>query len=58
MLTVPSSAKKDIIEQEYDIPLEDNFGRSVNVMCNLSEAVWEEAMEEGVAQGIERVRKN
>lgn len=44
--------KRDIIEQEYEIALEGDFERSVNVMCNLSEAVWAEAMDEGMAQGM------
>lgn len=46
--------KKDIIEKEYDIPLEGDFERSVNVMCNLSEAVWAEGMEKGMEKGVEK----
>ena len=47
--------KKDIIEKEYDIPLEGDFERSVNVMCNLSEAVWAEGMEKGMEKGQEKL---
>ena len=48
--------KKDIIEKEYDIPLEGDFERSVNVMCNLSEAVWAEGMEKGQEKLAELIR--
>ena len=31
--------KLDIIEKEYNIPLEDNLREDVSVMCNLSQGI-------------------
>ena len=36
--------KLDIIGNEYDIPLEENFRRDVSTMCNLSQGVKEEGI--------------
>ncbi len=41
-----------ILRDEYDIPIEIDIGEEVKEMCNLSEGVWEEAMEKGYAQGM------
>jgi hypothetical protein len=39
--------KLDIIGNEYDIPLEENFRKDMSTMCNLSQGV----KEEGIATG-------
>ena len=39
--------KLDIIEKEYDIPLENDIRKDVKEMCNLSQGIREEAFEEG-----------
>ena len=41
-----TSEKLDIIENEYDIPLEDNLRKDVNVMCNLSQGIVDETRAE------------
>ena len=41
-----TSEKLDIIEKEYDIPLEDNLRKDVNVMCNLSQGIVDETKAE------------
>ena len=41
-----TSEKLDIIENEYDIPLEDNLRKDVNVMCNLSQGIVDETKAE------------
>lgn len=46
--------KLKILETEYNIPAETGIRKDVNVMCNLSEGVWEEAMERGLAEGMEK----
>ena len=46
--------KKDIMENEYGIPMEHEIERRVNIMCNLGEAIAEREMERGIEQGIER----
>lgn len=43
--------KLDIMEKEYDIPLENNIRKDVKEMCNLSQGIREEAFEEGQEQG-------
>ena len=47
--------KLDIIGNEYDIPIEENFRRDVSTMCNLSQGVKEEGIaigrREGYAEG-------
>ena len=40
------SEKLDIIENEYDIPLEDNLRKDVSVMCNLSQGIVDETRAE------------
>lgn len=42
--------KLSIIENEYDIPIEDKIRKDVSVMCNLSQ----EIKEEGIAIGESR----
>lgn len=39
--------KLKIIENEYDIPVEENFRKDVSIMCNLSQ----EIKEDGIAKG-------
>ena len=39
--------KLDIMEKEYDIPLENDIRKDVKEMCNLSQGIREEAFEEG-----------
>ena len=51
--------KLDIIGNEYDIPLEENFRKDMSTMCNLSQGVKEEGIaigrREGLEEGPERV---
>ena len=50
--------KLDIIEKEYEIPMEENFREDVNTMCNLSEKIEEKAKQEGKLENqIETVIK-
>ena len=43
--------KLDIIGNEYDIPIEENFRRDVSTMCNLSQGVKEEGISIGREEG-------
>ena len=47
--------KLNIIGQEYDIPIEENLRKDVDVMCNLSQGIKEDGIaigrEEGRAEG-------
>ena len=54
--------KLDIIGNEYDIPLEENFRKDMSTMCNLSQGVKEEGIaigrREGHAELITKMYKN
>ena len=41
----------DILENEYDIPMEESIEEEVKTMCNLSEGIEERAMEAGRKEG-------
>ena len=54
------------MEEEYDIPIEENLEREVNYMCNLGEGIEERALEKGITVGeargettiVKRMHKN
>ena len=52
-----AAEKLDILEKEYDIPMEESIEEEVKTMCNLSEGIEERAMEAGRKEGIEEGRK-
>ena len=41
-----------IVENEYNIPMNDSFGEEVQQMCNLSEGIEQRGIEKGIQQGI------
>ena len=43
--SLTQSEKLNIIEKEYDIPLEEDLRKDVSVMCNLSTGIEEKATE-------------
>ena len=49
--------KLDIIGNEYDIPLEENFRKDMSTMCNLSQGVKEEGIVIGRREGLEEGRR-
>ena len=49
--------KLDIIGNEYDIPIEENFRRDVSTMCNLSQGVKEEGIAIGRREGLKEGRR-
>lgn len=50
--------KLAIIETEYDIPIEDEMRKDVNIMCNLSQGIKENGIKEGIKEGkIEREQR-
>ena len=42
--------KLNIMENEYDIPIEENFRKDVSVMCNLSQGIKEDGIVIGEAR--------
>lgn len=49
--------KLDIIGNEYDIPLEENFRKDMSTMCNLNQGVKEEGIAIGRREGLEEGRR-
>ena len=50
--------KLNIIGNEYDIPIEENFRKDVSVMCNLSQRIEEKGIAIGEAGLIMKMYKN
>ena len=50
--------KLNIIGNEYDIPIEENFRKDVSVMCNLSQEIEEKGIAIGEAGLIMKMYKN
>lgn len=50
--TLNAKQKIDIINKEYDIPVESNIEEGVSIMCNLSQGIEEKALEKGRSAGI------
>lgn len=50
--------KLDIIEKEYKIPVNDNLRKDVNVMCNLSQGIVDEAKIEVMINIVMNMYKN
>lgn len=44
--------KLNIIGNEYDIPIEENFRKDVSVMCNLSQGIKEDGIAIGEADSL------
>lgn len=51
------STKKAILQNECQIPMDDGLGKVLNLMCNLSEYVWECGNKAGVRQGVKQSRR-
>ena len=43
--------KLDIIEKEYDIPIEEDIRKEVEEMCNLSQGIKEKVFKGGYTEG-------
>ncbi|MCI8482718.1 MAG: hypothetical protein HFH41_00085 [Lachnospiraceae bacterium] len=50
--------RKDILEKEYQIPMNGDVGRRLDLMCNLSGAIVEWGMEKGMEKGMEQLIAN
>ena len=44
----------NIVENEYNIPMNDEWGEEVREMCNLSQGIEEKGIRKGLKQGIEQ----
>ena len=52
---MPVEEKKRILEEEFQMKLENELEKAVNEMCNLSEAIEERGISKGINKGISRV---
>lgn len=52
MALLSENKKLDILESEYNIPVNHEFREEVRSMCNLSVGIEEKGIEKGIAQGI------
>lgn len=46
---------ENIVENEYNIPMNDSFGEEVQQMCNLSEGIEQRGIEKGIQQGTRQM---
>ena len=46
--------KTERLEQEYEIQMENGFGKELSLMCNLSDTVEERGIQKGIEKGIEQ----
>ena len=46
--------KEERLEQEYEIQMENGFGKELSLMCNLSDTVEERGIQKGIEKGIEQ----
>lgn len=51
---IKASEKKKILSNEYDIKMTKKLESEVSDMCNIGDYYWEEAMNQGVAKGLEQ----
>ena len=49
--------KLQVLENDFQIPISQQFDKEVSQMCNLSQGVLELGLKEGLEQGLERGRK-
>ncbi len=52
--SLTADQRKNLLEQNYGIPMTERIEKEVGQMCNLSQGVYEDGLKRGMAQGIER----
>lgn len=48
--------KKESLRSQFGFTINDEFGKELGLMCNLSEALIEKGLEQGLSEGLERGR--
>ena len=51
-----AAEKLSVMEQEYDIPVNEDIRKEVGIMCNLSQGIKEAGLAEGLEKGLEKGR--
>lgn len=49
-----TETKKEMLEQKHQMHMTRELEGGITSMCNLSEGLWERALEEGMEKGIEK----
>ncbi len=49
-----AARKKEVLLRDYGVEMEQEIGEELKRMCNLSEAIEENAMREGVRKGVRK----
>ena len=52
--TETSAEKKEILESDFNMKMTRKEESEVERMCNVSEGIWEEALEQGMLKGMEQ----
>lgn len=53
---IQPETKKNVLEDEFSIPISQSFEQEVSGMCNLSKGVLERGRKEGIQEGIKENR--
>lgn len=53
---IQPETKKNVLEDEFSIPISQSFEQEVSGMCNLSKGVLERGRKEGIKEGIKETR--
>ena len=51
---IPPKEKKDILQDKYGFDINEKLGKGVNLMCNLSDAIYDAGLAQGIEQGVEQ----
>ena len=55
---VAPAEKKQILQDEFHIPMTQTMDREVSNLCNLSQTVWENGIEKGILLSIQNLIRN
>lgn len=55
--TINAEDKKRVLNEEFGIPMENELGKEIDDMCNISDYYFEKGIEKGISQGISQERE-
>ena len=54
---VEEPKKRQVLEEEYDIQMSEKMEKEVSAMCNLSQGILEQGIQQGERKGVRRGRQ-
>ena len=54
---VEEPKKRQVLEEEYDIQMSEKMEKEVSTMCNLSQGILEQGIQQGERKGVRRGRQ-